>query len=187
MVAFHHAYGYPYTYMETLLDEIKKQIKGEIDTSEATREVFSHDASLFEVVPQAVLTPNGSADIQAIVKAVASAKQAGHDVAGAGGVGEAGAERHVAAAFAVDGPGCGESGEAGAEAAPVAKPVQAPAAPASSPSSPRPPRGNAGPKSSDAPTEGGSARPRETPRPARKKTAEAKTEPPKPKKKIFLE
>lgn len=77
--------------------------------------------------------------------------------------------------------------EAGAEAVPTAKPVQAPAAPAASPSSPRPPRGNAGPKSSDAPTEGGSARPRETPRPARKKTAETKTEPPKPKKKIFLE
>ena len=77
--------------------------------------------------------------------------------------------------------------DAGSDAAPVTKPAQAPAAPAAPASAPRPSRGNSGPKPSGAPAEAGSAGPRETSRPARKKPAETKIEPPRPKKKIFLE
>ena len=73
------------------------------------------------------------------------------------------------------------SADAGAPAAPAAG--SAPATPAP----PRAPRGNSAPKPADSPAEGGAARSGQTPRPARKKAPEAKTEPPKPKKKIFLE
>jgi len=78
-------------------------------------------------------------------------------------------------------------GDGGAPAAPAPSAAKAPAAPAAPAPAPRAPRGNSGPKPTDSPEEGGASRPRETPRPARKKAAETKTEPPKPKKKIFLE
>lgn len=73
------------------------------------------------------------------------------------------------------------SADAGAPAAPAVG--SAPATPAP----PRAPRGNSAPKPADSPAEGGAARSGQSPRPARKKAPEAKTEPPKPKKKIFLE
>jgi ATP-dependent RNA helicase DeaD len=78
-------------------------------------------------------------------------------------------------------------GDGGAPSAPAPSAAKAPAAPAAPAPAPRAPRGNSGPKPADSPAEGGTSRPRETPRPARKKAAETKTEPPKPKKKIFLE
>ncbi|MGE4441160.1 MAG: DEAD/DEAH box helicase [Desulfomicrobium sp.] len=78
------------------------------------------------------------------------------------------------------------SSDAGAPAAPAASPAPAPAAPAT-PAQHRAPRGNAGSKPADSQAEGGAARSSQTPRPARKKAPETKTEPPKPKKKIFLE
>jgi len=68
--------------------------------------------------------------------------------------------------------------------APAPSVAQAPAAPASVP---RPPRGEPKAKPAGAPAEDNSSRTREAPRPSRKKPAEAKTEPPRPKKKIFLE
>jgi len=79
------------------------------------------------------------------------------------------------------------SGDVGAPVAPAPSAAKDPAAPAAPAPAPRAPRGNSGPKPADSPAEGGAARPRETPRPARKKAVETKTEPPKPKKKIFLE
>ncbi|ACU91424.1 DEAD/DEAH box helicase [Desulfomicrobium baculatum] len=68
--------------------------------------------------------------------------------------------------------------------APAPSVAQAPAAPA--PAS-RPPRGEPKAKSAEAPADDSASRTREAPRPSRKKPAEAKTEPPRPKKKIFLE
>lgn len=68
--------------------------------------------------------------------------------------------------------------------APAPSVAQAPAAPAPAP---RPPRGEAKAKPAQAPAEDSASRTREAPRPSRKKPAEAKTEPPRPKKKIFLE
>jgi ATP-dependent RNA helicase DeaD len=97
--------------------------------------------------------------------------------------------------------------EAGADAGtPVAAPSAAPVPAASSPA-PRAPRAYSRPKAADAPVEDGAPKPKETPRPARRKPAEPKPEQPKseqprngqpkaeqpkaerpkPKKKIFLE
>jgi len=44
-----------------------KKFQGEIDTSEATRELYSHDASLFELKPQLVVYPKNAADLQKLV------------------------------------------------------------------------------------------------------------------------
>lgn len=67
--------------------------KGEMDDSTATRELYSHDASLFEIKPQLVVYPKDSQDVQALIKLVASqktvqpelsvtARSAGTDMAG---------------------------------------------------------------------------------------------------------
>jgi FAD/FMN-containing dehydrogenase len=44
--------------------------EGEIDNSDQTRQFYSHDASLFELVPQVVVFPKNLADIQRLVAAV---------------------------------------------------------------------------------------------------------------------
>lgn len=57
--------------------ELKKHgFKGSIDTSVATRETFSHDASMFELVPEAVAAPLDSEDIKKAVTYVRAAKAA---------------------------------------------------------------------------------------------------------------
>lgn len=47
--------------------ELKKIIRGDVDTSAATRAYYSHDASLFEIMPQAVVFPKTGADLEALV------------------------------------------------------------------------------------------------------------------------
>lgn len=59
-----------------LQKELSKIFKGEVDTSDETREFYSHDASLFELKPQVVAFPKDSADIQAAVKFVNDNKKA---------------------------------------------------------------------------------------------------------------
>lgn len=57
--------------MESFYRSLKqKGFEGEIDTSQATRELYSHDASLFELVPQVVVSPKNSTDLQKLVAAV---------------------------------------------------------------------------------------------------------------------
>lgn len=79
--------------MEAFLKELKDKFKGEIDTDIPTREKYSHDASMFEIVPKAVVAPKDSKDIQSLVKLVAkykksvpdlsvTARSAGTDMAG---------------------------------------------------------------------------------------------------------
>lgn len=58
-----------------LYEEIAKIFKGDIDTSDQTRDFYSHDASLFELRPEAVVFPKDSADVQALVKFVADQKK----------------------------------------------------------------------------------------------------------------
>src|SRR5438874_13229238 len=48
----------------------QKGFEGDIDNSEATRQAYSHDASLFELVPQVVVYPKKTADLQRLVLAV---------------------------------------------------------------------------------------------------------------------
>ena len=48
--------------------ELSGIISGDVDTSDEARAFYSHDASLFELVPQAIAFPKNSADIQALVR-----------------------------------------------------------------------------------------------------------------------
>lgn len=50
--------------------ELKKIISGDVDTTEEARAKYSHDASLFELKPQAIVFPKTSADIEALVSFV---------------------------------------------------------------------------------------------------------------------
>ena len=57
------------------INEIKTKIKGEVDVSEESLAKYSHDASIFEVRPQAVVCPKDSEDVKNLVRWVASKKQ----------------------------------------------------------------------------------------------------------------
>jgi FAD/FMN-containing dehydrogenase len=59
-----------------LLDELKLVIKGEVATDEETLMKHSHDASLFEVIPQVVVFPKDGSDVQALINFVAKHKKA---------------------------------------------------------------------------------------------------------------
>lgn len=79
--------------METFLEELQSKFKGEIETDVATREKFSHDASMFEIMPQVIVAPKDSSDVQTLIKLVSkykknipdlslTARSAGTDMAG---------------------------------------------------------------------------------------------------------
>src|SRR3989344_2408834 len=57
-----------------LVEELKKTISGEVETDEETLKLYSHDASLFEVMPQAVVFPKNSQDVEKLVQFVSSHK-----------------------------------------------------------------------------------------------------------------
>lgn len=59
----------------TLLEALKKHVTGDVDATDETRETFSHDASLFEVKPQVVISPKNAEDVQNVVKFVAEHKK----------------------------------------------------------------------------------------------------------------
>jgi FAD/FMN-containing dehydrogenase len=81
--------------METFSNVLKqKGFKGDIDNSEETRSLFSHDASLFELMPQLVVAPKDAEDIKILINAVnechdqipnlsLTARSAGTDMSGA--------------------------------------------------------------------------------------------------------
>jgi FAD/FMN-containing dehydrogenase len=48
----------------------QKNFEGDIDTSDETRQFYSHDASLFELVPQVVVSPKNAKDLGRLVAAV---------------------------------------------------------------------------------------------------------------------
>jgi FAD/FMN-containing dehydrogenase len=58
-----------------LKSDLSSIIKGEVDDSQTTLENASHDASLFEVVPEVVAYPRDSKDVQAIVTYVKDHKK----------------------------------------------------------------------------------------------------------------
>jgi len=63
--------------MEEIKTELKKLgFKGEVDDSAEAKEKYSHDASMFELVPQLVVMPRDSKDVQTLVKLVAARKKA---------------------------------------------------------------------------------------------------------------
>jgi FAD/FMN-containing dehydrogenase len=53
-----------------LKSDLQQLIKGEVEDSPETLEMYSHDASLFEVKPQVVTFPKNSEDVKALVKYV---------------------------------------------------------------------------------------------------------------------
>lgn len=72
---------------------VKFGFKGEIDDSLITRQLYSHDASMFEIMPQMVVFPKDSLDVQKLVTLVGlekkkhknlslTARSAGTDMAG---------------------------------------------------------------------------------------------------------
>jgi len=81
------------------MKELKEKLQqtgftGELDDSAETKEFYSHDASMFEIVPEVVASPKTSDDVQRLVKFVAenkkdnpelslTARSAGTDMSGA--------------------------------------------------------------------------------------------------------
>ncbi len=61
---------------QTVYEELADHIEGEIDLSVKTRDFYSHDASMFELVPKAVVFPKNARDIQKLVNFVAEHKKA---------------------------------------------------------------------------------------------------------------
>ena len=59
-------------------DELKKVVRGEVVSDQATVEAYSRDASLFKVVPQAVVRPLDAQDVCALVAYVAAKKAENH-------------------------------------------------------------------------------------------------------------
>lgn len=57
-----------------IYDELAALVQGELDTNHETLELFSHDASLFELKPAVVVRPKDSRDIESIVSWVAKNK-----------------------------------------------------------------------------------------------------------------
>jgi FAD/FMN-containing dehydrogenase len=53
----------------------QKGFSGDIDNSEETRKAFSHDASLFELVPELVVAPKNEQDLQILVTATNELKK----------------------------------------------------------------------------------------------------------------
>lgn len=62
--------------MNDIKAELAKVFKGELRDDAATLDLFSHDASLFEVRPQLVVSPKNAADVQALVAMATKRKQA---------------------------------------------------------------------------------------------------------------
>ncbi|HTE57831.1 MAG TPA: FAD-binding oxidoreductase [Verrucomicrobiae bacterium] len=62
--------------MDSFLTALKQfGFTGETDASVETRDFYSHDASLFEVMPQLVVFPKNAKDVQRIVSAAAEARK----------------------------------------------------------------------------------------------------------------
>ncbi len=58
--------------MDTLSEDLGRLVTGEVESSYDTREQFSHDASMFEMLPKVVVAPKDSEDIKKIVSYVNS-------------------------------------------------------------------------------------------------------------------
>jgi len=62
--------------MDDFLRVLREQsFSGDVDASEETRQTYSHDASLFELVPKLVVFPKDAADLQRLVNAVNSCRE----------------------------------------------------------------------------------------------------------------
>lgn len=61
--------------MSIIVEELKQLgLAGDIDDSRETRDLYSHDASMFELVPEVVVAPKNAEDIKKLVRYVSEAK-----------------------------------------------------------------------------------------------------------------
>lgn len=58
-----------------MIEEIKKIIKGDVKVDQKTLDFYSHDTSLFEVIPKVVVYPKNRDDVKAIVNYVRNHKK----------------------------------------------------------------------------------------------------------------
>ncbi len=63
-----------------LLDELKEVIKGDVLTDEETLMANSHDASIFEIKPQVVVSPKDATDVKALISFVNKHKKVHTDL-----------------------------------------------------------------------------------------------------------
>ncbi len=67
--------------MQSFVDSLKKAgFSGEIDTSKQSKDFYSHDASMFELRPEAIVAPKDSTDIQKLVQHVSENKKNNPDL-----------------------------------------------------------------------------------------------------------
>lgn len=59
------------------MHDIRHIIKGEVDSTDATRRAYSHDASIFEVAPKAVIYPKTTGDIQKLITFASNQRREG--------------------------------------------------------------------------------------------------------------
>lgn len=62
------------------MEDLKKVIRGDVDISPAARRAYSRDASIFEVVPAAVLYPKNDADLSRLIHYVTERSMQGVNV-----------------------------------------------------------------------------------------------------------
>lgn len=60
--------------MSDLKEKLQALLRGEVEDSQDVRAFYSHDASMFEMIPQVVTFPKDGADVQAVVRYVAAHK-----------------------------------------------------------------------------------------------------------------
>ncbi len=60
--------------MSDIVSDLKALVSGDVDDSAETKELFSHDASMFELVPEVVVSPKDAEDVKKIVTYVAQHK-----------------------------------------------------------------------------------------------------------------
>jgi FAD/FMN-containing dehydrogenase len=61
--------------MQKFIDTLRTAgFKGETDTTAASKDLYSHDASLFEVRPELIVSPLHSADVQVLVRTILAEK-----------------------------------------------------------------------------------------------------------------
>ncbi|HEY4517894.1 MAG TPA: FAD-binding oxidoreductase, partial [Candidatus Paceibacterota bacterium] len=66
--------------IEQTAKELRGRIAGEVQTNSFTRELYSRDASIFEIQPSIVVFPKVVKDVEEIVRFVHEKKSAGQDI-----------------------------------------------------------------------------------------------------------
>lgn len=63
-----------------LVTQLKKDIRGDVSDSQAERDLYKHDTSIFELTPELVVYPKDADDVSTLVKNVSAAKERGESV-----------------------------------------------------------------------------------------------------------